>query len=209
MSLDRFVEKEPQRFAGLTEDRWQSLNLTQLDLTMGQKWMQKDIHRAYGVNGGYTNLAWTRTAKWRGKDLKGKPHVRGDFTRSPFRSASFRLILFDPPHLSGPSKLLLSRMNDAKSFVDAAHTWRVFGWFDNIGHMRKQLYLAFREIERLLMTGGVVIFKWSPRMKPLKWTLRLVPRGLRVEKIIERKSRGATKKWPTYHVWIKRVGGGE
>ena len=190
MSLDRFVVIEPRKFSGLVEDRWKALNLSQLDLTMGQKWMQKDIHRSFGVNGGYTNLAWTRTAKWRGKDLKGKPHVRGDFTRALFRSGAFKLILFDPPHLSGPSKLLLSRMNDAKSFVDAAHTWRVFGWFDNVGHMRKQLYLAFREISRLLTPGGVVIFKWSPRMKPLKWALNLRPGTLAVIEIKERKSRG-------------------
>lgn len=167
-------------------------------MTMGQKWMQKDIHRAFGVNGGYTNLAWKRG------DLKGKPHVKGDFTMAPFRTGSFRLILWDPPHLSGPSNLLLARMNDAKSFVDAAHTWRVFGWFDNIGHMRKQLYLAFREIDRLLTPDGVAIFKWSPRMKPLKWALSLRPSTLTVIRVHERKSRGYSTKWPTYHVWLGR-----
>src|SRR3989442_247975 len=75
-------------------DEWQELNLPALDATMGQKRMQKELRRRFGINGGYVNL------DLRLKTSNGfRPHLQADFTKMPFKDSSFKIILFDPPFL--------------------------------------------------------------------------------------------------------------
>src|SRR5947199_141651 len=79
LSLDRFIITEPS--PGILVDRWQELNLHQLDVTMGQKGMQAELQRRFGVDGGYTNTDLRRTTSNR-----SHPHILADFQKLPFRS---------------------------------------------------------------------------------------------------------------------------
>ncbi len=47
MSLDEFTSSLTLR------DNWKELNLRQLDATMGQKWMQNELRKRFGIDGGY------------------------------------------------------------------------------------------------------------------------------------------------------------
>ncbi len=80
-----------------------------------------------------------------GRTLEVMPDVVGDFRDMPFKANSFRLVLFDPPHL----------LHLGKSSWLAKKYGRLFPtWEDDI----KQ---GFDECMRVLKPNGVLIFKWN------------------------------------------------
>lgn len=46
-----------------------------------------------------------------GRSLQVKPDVVGDFRHMPFENESFRLVVFDPPHLRTQGKILGCQKN--------------------------------------------------------------------------------------------------
>ena len=91
--------------------------------------------------------------------LEIKPEVKLDFTNLPFDSGSFRLVVFDPPHLvhAGDKSWL------AKKYGRLGNNWQ-----DDI---RK----GFSECFRVLKKDGILIFKWNEFDIPLKKVLALTP----------------------------------
>lgn len=73
------------------------------------------------------------------------PDVLCDFTELPFKSNSFRLVVFDPPHIENLSK----------------NSWlrKSFGSLD--GDWKPMIKKGFQECMRVLCDGGVLVFKWS------------------------------------------------
>ncbi len=205
MSLDQFASSQ-------LRDNWKELNLHQLDATMGQKWMQNELRKRFGIDGGYTNLD-LRTETVNGKH----PHVRADFTRTPFRNGAFSLILFDPPFLvdrrsiSGHDyrmKTFSQYTRPVKLHQDYAggYGWKgggeAFGSWLSRADLRKQLYAAFTELRRILAPEGRIIFKWTDSDATLKYALSL-KNGLQVDRIWKRRSKGG-KHSVTYYVWMKK-----
>lgn len=80
-----------------------------------------------------------------GRALEIKPDVVGDFRAMPFSDGTFRLVVFDPPHLlhAGESSWLARKYGKLDR-----ETWR------------EDLKAGFRECFRVLELGGILVFKW-------------------------------------------------
>lgn len=73
------------------------------------------------------------------------PDVQCDFTLLPFPDASFALVVFDPPHLTGAKETSWL----VKKYGKLDETWP------------QMLHDGFAEGMRVLKPDGVLIFKWS------------------------------------------------
>ena len=80
-----------------------------------------------------------------GRKLDIKPDIQMDFTDMPFDDNTFKMVVFDPPHLKhlGKSSWM------AKKYGVLLPTWEtdIRGGFD--------------ECMRVLKSGGILIFKWN------------------------------------------------
>lgn len=94
-----------------------------------------------------------------GRSLVIKPDVVGDFREMPFDDESFRLVVFDPPHLcraGGKSWLGLK-------YGILGDTWK------------EDLRRGFEECMRVLKDYGILIFKWSEDQIGTADVLKLFP----------------------------------
>lgn len=80
-----------------------------------------------------------------GRKLVIDPDLIGDFRDLPFKDKSFRLVVFDPPHLI--------RVGE-KSWLFKKYGRLGLEWRDDL----KQ---GFTECFRVLDNGGILIFKWN------------------------------------------------
>jgi len=89
--------------------------------------------------------------------LEVKPDIKMDFTNIPFPEKSFRLVVFDPPHLmrAGKNSWL------AKKYGKLGEDWR------------EDLKKGFAECFRVLEDGGILIFKWNENQISVKEILSL------------------------------------
>lgn len=133
-----------------------------LDVTAGTRvmWFDKTDQRT--LFGDARTETVTVTDRTRGnrdgtRTLNIAPDVQLDFRALPFASESFRLVVFDPPHLTNAG---------AKSWLAARYGTLGDGWRDDL----KQ---GFSECFRVLKPGGALIFKWSEVQIPLREVLAL------------------------------------
>ncbi len=87
------------------------------------------------------------------------PDTVCDFTDLPFANNSFKLVVFDPPHLTQASE----------------KSWLALKYGRLTGDWRGMLQKGFSECFRVLESTGVLIFKWSEANIPLKEILCLAP----------------------------------
>lgn len=80
-----------------------------------------------------------------GRQLKVEPDLIADFRELPFEDNSFKLVVFDPPHLE--------RLGDS-SWLAAKYGKLLPTWEDDIK-------AGFAEAYRVLDVGGTLIFKWN------------------------------------------------
>lgn len=80
-----------------------------------------------------------------GRALNIHPDIQIDFRDMPFEDNSFKLVVFDPPHL----KTLGKSSWMAKKYGVLSYTWR-----DDIKR-------GFDECMRVLEPYGILIFKWN------------------------------------------------
>jgi SAM-dependent methyltransferase len=89
------------------------------------------------------------------------PDEVNDFRYLPYLDKTFKLVVFDPPHLVRPTSeqgIITKKYGSL-----AKDTWRV------------DLQKGFAECWRVLADDGVMIFKWNEREKKLKDILSLFP----------------------------------
>jgi len=150
-----------------------------LDACCGTKFMWFDKHHPNTV---YIDIR---------KEVKGfeksrpkceiKPDMVADFRDLPFQDKSFKLVVWDPPHMI--SKSYGSRMANKYGFL-YAETWP---------YDFKQ---GFRELWRVLEDYGILIFKFNDNTLSFKKVLDLFPvTPLFGNTISNAKS---TTKWFTY-----------
>lgn len=96
-----------------------------------------------------------------GRALEIKPDVVGDFRAMPFSDGTFRLVVFDPPHLlhAGESSWLARKYGKLDR-----ETWR------------EDLKAGFRECFRVLEPGGILVFKWCEDQVSTAEVLKLASR---------------------------------
>lgn len=87
-----------------------------------------------------------------------KPDIVCDFTHLPFGDNSFKLVVFDPPHL---------RRAGPKSWIALKYGCLDESW-------PQMIHDGFRECMRILDDFGTLIFKWSEVQIPLKEVLKSI-----------------------------------
>lgn len=115
-------------------------------------WFDKDDDRAV-----FGDIRSESVALCDGRTLQVSPDVQMDFRQMPFADETFRLVVFDPPHLNrvGPS-----------SWTAAKYGALLPSW-------REDLAAGFAECFRVLKPGGTLVFKWSEVQIPLSRILEL------------------------------------
>lgn len=80
-----------------------------------------------------------------GRTLRIEPDLLMDFTALPFGDESFKLVVFDPPHLkyAGDKSWLLAKYGKLSA------TWK------------EDIRKGFAECFRVLASDGVLVFKWN------------------------------------------------
>lgn len=91
------------------------------------------------------------------RSLEISPDIECDFRDLPFEDDSFRLVVFDPPHLAQAGK----------------ESWMVKKYGVLTENWHEDLKLGFRECFRVLEKDGVLIFKWNEAQIPIKQILSL------------------------------------
>lgn len=94
-----------------------------------------------------------------GQHFVVSPDVMGDFRNMDFPDDSFRLVVFDPPHLRRASQ----------------KSWLAKKYGVLTGDWENDLRKGFAECMRVLKPRGVLIFKWSEGQIKLKDVLKLFP----------------------------------
>ena len=93
-------------------------------------------------------------------NFKIKPDIVMDFRKMDLPDKSFKLVVFDPPHLKncGPNSILGKKFGCLH-----AETWQ------------SDLKKGFNECWRVLEDYGVLIFKWNDHDIKIKTLLQLLP----------------------------------
>lgn len=94
-----------------------------------------------------------------GRALEVNPDELMDFRNIPHPDSSFRVVIFDPPHLIRVGK----KSWTFKKYGGLLTTWR------------EDLAAGFSECFRVLEPGGVLIFKWNEIQIPVRDVLALTP----------------------------------
>lgn len=94
-----------------------------------------------------------------GRTLEVRPSIVMDMTDMPFPDGSFKLVVFDPPHLrqAGPQSW------QAKKYGKLPPDWQ------------SMLRSGFAECFRVLDNYGTLVFKWNEGQIPLADVLALTP----------------------------------
>lgn len=80
-----------------------------------------------------------------GRSLNIAPDMIMDFTDLPFEDGSFKLVVFDPPHLKTAGE----------------NGWQMKKYGRLTGQWRDDIRKGFSECFRVLVPDGVLIFKWN------------------------------------------------
>lgn len=94
-----------------------------------------------------------------GRFIEIKPDTVCDFTDLPFIDGSYKLVVFDPPHLTWAGET----------------SWMALKYGYLKGEWKEMLRKGFSECFRVLDKDGVLIFKWSEVQIPLREILPLAP----------------------------------
>ena len=92
-----------------------------------------------------------------GRKLNIKPNIEVDFRDMPFSDKSFKMVVFDPPHLNklGKSSWM------AKKYGVLNESWK------------EDIRKGFSECFRVLEDDGVLIFKWNETQIKVSEILKL------------------------------------
>lgn len=88
------------------------------------------------------------------------PDVQADFRALPFLDDAFRMVVFDPPHLTGLGH---------DSYMAFKYGRLLNGWEDDVEQ-------GFKECFRVLDPAGFLIFKWSEVRVPFLRAIALAGR---------------------------------
>ena len=120
-------------------------------------WFDKHDERAVFVDIRCARYAMNRPKRGTVEFTETRPDIRCDFARLPFRDKSFNTVVFDPPHFERTGKI---------GFLAMKYGWLGHNWRENIA-------AGFSEGFRVLVDGGILIFKWTATENPVSEILKL------------------------------------
>jgi 23S rRNA G2069 N7-methylase RlmK/C1962 C5-methylase RlmI len=127
-----------------------------LDATCGGRMMWFDKHNPHALYVDKRHIPHMVLCD--GRHYEVSPDVIADFTSLPFPDKSFKLIVFDPPHLA--------RVNDgaymALKYGKLPRDWQ------------PMIRDGFRECMRVLDDYGTLIFKWSEIQIPTRDVIAVI-----------------------------------
>lgn len=85
------------------------------------------------------------------------PNIVGDFTNMDFPDKSYKMVVWDPPHLVYAGK--------------CSNMYKLFGKLDD---WRNDLKKGYEECMRVLDDYGVLIFKWSDHQLKVKTVIQAI-----------------------------------
>jgi hypothetical protein len=121
-----------------------------------------------------------------GRAFEVKPDIMADFTALPFEDRSFKLVVFDPPHLK----------------TGGESGWQVKKYGKLPADWENMLKRGFDECMRVLDVYGTLIFKWNEENIGVGQVLRAIGR----EPLFGRKRGGAGK---THWMAFMKTPGGD
>jgi len=133
-----------------------------LDATCGSRamWFDKADKRAVFFDRRDEDLPLPKGKAWpNGGTLRVRPDVQGDFRKMPFPDESFRLVVFDPPHMMKTE--------------DGSNICKFYGRL--LPDWEGDLAAAFGECFRVLKDNGVLVFKWCSIEIPVVRVIALAP----------------------------------
>lgn len=98
-----------------------------------------------------------------GRKFEVNPDVVADFTSMPYSDNSFRMVVFDPPHL---------KYSGSKKELDG---WQMIKYGALLPGWKDVIAKGFSECFRVLMPGGFLIFKWNETDIKVSEILKLTP----------------------------------
>lgn len=93
-----------------------------------------------------------------GRPLEIKPDIEMDFTNMPFDDNSFKMVVFDPPHLNKLGK----------------NTWMAQKYGVLLPTWETDIRAGFEECMRVLQPNGTLIFKWNEAQIKLNQVLKAI-----------------------------------
>ena len=125
-----------------------------LDVCCGSKmfWFNKDREDTV-----YMDIRATEEKLCDGRILKIEPDIIGDFRSIPFENNTFKMVIFDPPHLINVGE---------NSWLNKKYGKLNNGWSEDIKK-------GFSECFRVLEPYGTLVFKWNEEQIKLKEILEL------------------------------------
>lgn len=93
-----------------------------------------------------------------GRVLEIKPDIQMDFTDMPFEDNTFRLVVFDPPHMNKLGK----------------NTWMAQKYGVLLPSWETDIRAGFEECMRVLEPEGILIFKWNEAQIQLNQVLNVI-----------------------------------
>ena len=93
-----------------------------------------------------------------GRKLIIKPDLIGDFTNIPFPENTFKLAVFDPPHLKNAGE----KSWMAKKYGTLGQEWK------------NDIKMGFEECMRVLKPYGILVFKWNEQQIKLSEVLSCI-----------------------------------
>lgn len=109
-----------------------------------------------------------------GRSFSIHPDVVADFRNMPYPDNSFRMVVFDPPHLLRNHHGSTVESIYGADGKDKPNCWeeQKYGSLGN-ADWRDTICQGFKECFRVLMPGGFLIFKWNDTDKPVSEILKL------------------------------------
>ena len=92
-----------------------------------------------------------------GQTVIVQPNIKADFTHMPFKDKTFKLVVFDPPHL-----------------VWAGKTSNLYKRYGKLDDWRQTIRLGINECMRVLDDYGTLIFKWNETQIKVSSILKII-----------------------------------
>ncbi len=131
-----------------------------LDACCGGKMFHFDKNNPHVLFADIRKVRTTFKDRGKTRELIINPDVIHDFTNMPYQDESFKVVIFDPPHLiqGGENSWLVKKYGKLDKYE----------WED-------ALKAGFCECMRVLDKYGTLIFKWNETQIPVSKILKILP----------------------------------